>query len=183
MTKAIFIPGNGGGTPKDNWFPYLKNELENLNVKVIASDFPDNDLARAKYWLPFIKRLGADENTILIGHSSGSVAAMRFAEDNKILGSILVGSYHTDIGDEKEKASGYFDKPWDWDKIKQHQEWIIQFSSTDDPWIPIEEPRFIHEKLKTDYHEFTDKGHFGGDYYKPEFPELLEALKEKLINI
>ncbi|HUQ85748.1 MAG TPA: alpha/beta fold hydrolase [Candidatus Limnocylindrales bacterium] len=181
MTKAIFIPGNGGGTPQDNWFPYLKTELENLHVNVIASDFPDSDLARAKYWLPFLKELGADENTILIGHSSGSVAAMKYAENNKILGSVLVGSYYTDTGDEKEKASGYFDTPWNWEAIKQNQKWIIQFASTDDPWIPIAEPRFVHDKLDTEYHEFTDKGHFGGDYHKPEFPELLAALKNKLI--
>ena len=36
--KAIFIPGNGGGTPKDSWFPYLKKELENIGVEVIDED-------------------------------------------------------------------------------------------------------------------------------------------------
>ncbi len=91
MMKAIFIPGNGGGTPKDNWFPYLKRELEKLGITVIDQNFPDSDLARAKYWLPFIKTLGADENTILVGHSSGATAAMCYAEKNKILGSVLVG--------------------------------------------------------------------------------------------
>lgn len=180
MIKAIFIPGNGGGTPKDNWFPYLKKELEKLGITVIDQNFPDSDLARAKYWLPFLKQLGADENTILAGHSSGAIAAMRYAENNKILGSVLVGSYHTDLGNENEKASGYFDKPWEWEKIKNNQKWIIQFSSTDDPWIPIAEPRYIHEKLDSDYHEFTDQGHFGGDYHKPEFPELIDAIKKHL---
>lgn len=180
MIKAIFIPGNGGGTPHDNWFPYLKIELEKLGIKVIDKEFPDNKLAREKYWLPFIKELGADENTILIGHSSGAIAAMHFAEKNKILGSALVGAYHTDLGEESERLSGYFDRPWDWDAIKKNQKWIVQFASTDDPWIPIEETRFIHEKLNTDYHEFTNQGHFGGDYFKETFPELAEAIKEKI---
>lgn len=40
MTKVIFIPGNGGGTPKDNWFPYLKKELSKLEVEIIDQDFP-----------------------------------------------------------------------------------------------------------------------------------------------
>ncbi len=180
MTKVIFLPGNGGGTPHDNWFPYLKEELGKLGLRVIDKNFPDNDIARSKYWLPFIKSLGADEQTILIGHSTGAIAAMRFAEDNKILGSVLVGGYYTDLNDEKEKESEYFDKPWDWQSIKENQKFIIQFNSTDDPWIPIEEARFIHKNLNTEYYEFADKGHFGGDYHKETFPELLAALKKNL---
>ncbi len=182
MIKAIFIPGNGGGTPRDNWFPYLKKELEKLKVQVINEDFPDNNLAREKYWLPFLKELGADENTILIGHSSGAIAAMRFAEKNQILGSCLVGTYYTDLGDEGEKKSGYFNHPWEWQTIKRNQRWIIQFNSINDPWIPIKEARFVHEKLNTKYFEYPDQGHFGGDYYKKTFPELLIAIKEQLMK-
>jgi predicted alpha/beta hydrolase family esterase len=179
MIQAIFLPGNGGGTPKDNWFPYLNKELSKLGMKVIAKDFPDTTLARAKYWLPFIKALGADEQTILIGHSTGAIAAMRYAEKNKILGSVLVGGYYTDLNVKEEKESGYFDTPWDWEAIRTNQKWIIQFNSVDDPWIPITEARFLNKKLKTEYFEFTDAGHFGGDYEKKSFPELLEALKNK----
>lgn len=176
--KIIFIPGNGGGGPNDNWFPYLKKELEKYGVTIIASEFPDNDLAREKYWLPFIKNiLKADKDTILIGHSSGAVAAMRFAENNKILGSVLVGVCYTDLGDEKEKVSGYYNRPWNWKNIKNNQEWIIEFASTDDPFIPIEEPRFIQKKLNSQYYEYTSYGHF---HHIKTFPELLTQLKEKL---
>jgi len=116
----------------------------------------------------------------LIGHSSGAIAAMRFAEESKILGSVLVGSYYTDLGDEIEKQSGYFEKPWNWDTIKNNQQWIVQFSSIDDPWIPIDEPRFVKNKLNSQYYEYETQGHFGGDYYKPTFPELFEAIKNRL---
>ncbi|HUD02709.1 MAG TPA: alpha/beta hydrolase [Candidatus Paceibacterota bacterium] len=182
--KAILIPGNGGGGPKDNWLPYLEHELPKFGIEVINEQFPDAELARKEFWLPFIKKLGADEQTILIGHSSGAVAAMRYAEDNKLLGSILVGACYTDLGYDTEKESHYYDAPWDWDAIKSNQDWIIQFASTDDPFIPIEEARFIHENLDTDYHEYADQGHFGhDDRPKTEFPELLEALKNKLIEV
>lgn len=179
--KVIFIPGNGGGGPNDNWFPYLKREIEKLGIKVVASEFPDNVLAREAYWIPFLKNdLQADEQTVLVGHSSGAIAALRYAEKNKILGSVIVGAYHTDLGLPNEKQSGYFDRPWDWELIRKNQHWIIQFASVNDPWIPIEEARFVHEKLNTEYHEFSDQGHFGGDFYKPEFPELFEALRTRL---
>lgn len=171
--KVIFIPGNGGGSPRDNWFPSLKEELEAVGLTVIAEEFPDKDLARASFWIPFlINELGADENTVLIGHSTGAIAAMKLAERQPILGSVLVGAYHTDLGMEKEKLSGYFDTPWDWENIQRNQQWIALFASQDDPWIPIAESRYIHQQLNCEYHEYKNEGHFGGDYYKPTFPEL-----------
>ena len=179
--KVIIIPGNGGGTPKDNWFPYIMNEFEKLDFMVIAKEFPDSIIAREKYWLPFIKELGADENTILVGHSSGAVAAMRFAEKNKILGSVLVGACYTDLGIDDEKKSGYYNRPWNWKAIKSNQKWIIQFASTDDPFIPIQEARYIHENLNTEYYEYINEGHFGhGNKPKKEFPEIINVVKSKL---
>ena len=179
--KAILMPGNGGGTPEDNWFPYLERELPKLGIIVINKQFPDPILARESYWLPFVKELGADENAILIGHSSGAVAAMRFAETNKILGSVLVGACYTDLGDENERQSGYYNRAWDWQAIKNNQKWIIEFASIDDLFIPIQEARYIHKKLQTEYCEYKDQGHFGhGGSPRLEFPELVEALKSKI---
>lgn len=177
--KAIIIPGNGNDSPYDKWFPYVAEELEKLNIKTINVKFPDPILARKEYWLPFLKKLGADKNTILIGHSSGAVAAMKYAQDNKILGSVLVGVYYTHLDDENEKKSGYFDDPWDWLAIKTNQKWIIEFSSTDDPYIPVEQPRYINEILSTEYYEYADKKHFSEKNYIV-FPELVEAVKKKL---
>lgn len=175
--KAIIIPGNGDTNPEDNWFPWLKTEFEKISIPTTNVKFPDPVLARTEFWLPFIEKLGANENTILIGHSSGAVAAMRFAEEHKILGSVLIGACYTDLGDENEKKSGYYGHPWNWKSIKENQHWIAQFSSTDDPYIPVSEARFIHEQLQTDYHEYTNEGHFGSDRNKKEFPEIIDTIK------
>ncbi len=179
--KAIIIPGNGADKPEDKWFPYVEKELKKLGVTVINVEFPDSMLARAKFWLPFLEKLRADEHTILIGHSSGAIAAMRFAESHKIFGTVLVGAYVSDLGEQSEKISGYFDEPWKWDAIRKNQKWIIQFSSTDDPFIPVAEARKVHEKLQTDYHEYADQGHFGSRNGKVEFPEMIEAIKRKIL--
>jgi len=176
--KIIFLHGNGNSTPEDNWFPYLKQELQALGLTVVARQFPDTDLARSCYWLPFLKdELEANQFSILVGHSSGAIAAMRFAEENKVFASILIGAYYTDLGYENEKASGYFDDPWQWDAIKNNQKWIVQFASKDDAWIPVSEPRFIHEQLDSEYHEFEDQGHFDN---KTTFPQLVAVIKNKL---
>lgn len=175
--KIVLIHGNGGGTSADHWFPQLTKLLRDLGLNVVAKDFPDNQVAHDSIWLPYLKNeIKADENTIIIGHSSGGVAEMRFAEENKIYGSVLVGVNYTDLGDATEKESGYYSRPWNWEKIKANQNWIVQFASKDDPYIPISEPRFIHEKLSSEYYEFNDRGHF----MVTDFPEIFEVLKKKL---
>lgn len=171
--KVIIAPGNGGTWPKDNWFPYVKRRLEAAGIPVVVRRFPDPVLARQRFWLPFLAKLGADRRTVLIGHSSGAVAAMRYAESHQLLGSILVGACHTDLGVESERASGYYGRPWRWDAIRRNQKFIIQFASTDDPFIPIREARFIHRKLATEYYEATDQGHFSSSDGKKEFPEIV----------
>lgn len=54
----------------------------------------------------------------------------------------------------------------------------MQFGSTDDPYIPVEQFRHIHEKLDTDYHGFENRGHFFES--QDTFPEVLEVVKNKL---
>jgi len=181
MKQVVFAPGNGGCTTKELWFPSLQRELESRGIKVIAAEFPDPELARASYWLPFLREeLHVNEDTVIVGHSSGAIAAMRYAEQYPILGSVLVGNYYTHLNMDSEKQSGYFDTPWQWEKIRKNQKWTVIFASQDDPWIPIEEPRFVHQQLQCEYHEFTNQGHFGGDYIKTMFPELTTALLANL---
>ena len=177
--KAILIHGNGGCTAADIWLPYLERELTTLGVQVINRTFPDNVKARASYWLPYLEELGADERTILIGHSSGAVAAMRYAESHRVLGSILVGVCYTDLGDRLEAASGYYRAPWQWQRIRDNQQWIGIFHSTDDPLIPIAEARHVAAQLRSSYFEFTDRGHFNLSH---EFPEALDFIRRQLLT-
>jgi predicted alpha/beta hydrolase family esterase len=176
--KVIIIPGNYNTDIKENWFQDVKKGLEQLGLDVIAENMPDPDLARKQYWLPFIKDKLSSENSILIGHSSGAVAILRYLEENKCKLAILVGVCYTDLGDEHEKKSGYFDSPWAWDKIKNNAEKFIIFASKNDPYIPIAEPLLIKDKIDAEYHEYINEGHFGSDVNKTEFPEIITAVKK-----
>jgi pimeloyl-ACP methyl ester carboxylesterase len=63
--------------------------------------------------------LGPDD--VVVGHSSGALLAMRLLEgERKIKGAVLVACAHTDLGDENERASEYFDLPWQFDKMKNN---------------------------------------------------------------
>ena len=175
--KAILIHGNGGCTAADHWLPWLERQLTALGVDVINHTFPDNLKARAEVWLPYLESLDADQDTILVGHSSGAVAAMRYAETHQLLGSVLVSVCHTDLGDAFEAASGYYREPWQWQRIRENQQWMAIFHSSDDPLIPIAEARHVAAQLKCSYFEFPDRGHF---IDSREFPEALDYIRRKV---
>ncbi len=181
--KIIIIPGNGGShIASDHWYANVAGDLHGRGYVVIAEDMPDPVAAHANIWLPHIQNVyKADENSIIIGHSSGGVAALRYLENHKLFGAIIVGVNHTDLGYDDEKESGYYTDPWDWKTIKENAGWIVQFASSDDPFINIAEPRFIHDQLDTEYFELKDRGHFMIDHNQINntFPEIIEIVETK----
>ena len=72
--------------------------------------------------------------------------------------------------------SGYYNRPWLWEQIKQNTQWIIQFGSTDDPFIPFSEQQQVAEGTAAEFYQFSDKGHF----MSMAFPELINKLLSKL---
>ena len=115
-----------------------------IRAEITVSNFPSPFLAKESEWLPYIRNIIGDrcKETVLIGHSSGALAAMRLMEQMSLKGAILVSAAHTDLGDENEKASGYFDRDWDWKAQVTNTGKIHQFHSQDDHLIPVAEARF-----------------------------------------
>ena len=72
--------------------------------------------------------------------------------------------------------TGYYNRPWKWEQIKHNTQWIIQFGSTDDPFIPFSEQKQVAEGTDAEFQQYSDKGHF----MSMAFPELLKKLMEKL---
>lgn len=174
--RIIFIHGNDTQHWSFGWPPWLKAELEKLGFETFFETMPDSIIARAQYWLPFLHdHVKAGENDVIVGWSSGAVAAMRYAEENKILGSILVSPCYTDTGDELEKQSGYYDNPWQWEKIKANQKNIALVWGDHDPYIAQEEFEFIAQQLNPVRIKIHDDKHFGE---RREFPEIMQYIKD-----
>ena len=88
--------------------------------------------SRHSIWLPFVRdELAADEHSILIGHSSGAVACARYAEKYKVKGICVCAGYDDDLGDATERASGYFDTPWDYRKIQENTQFRVCFAGAE----------------------------------------------------
>ena len=121
-----------------------------------------------------------DEETIVVGHSSGAACALRLMEKRKVGGCLLVSAYDDDLGDEIEKGSGYFSRPFDYKKMRENCPWIVQFHSKDDHLVPVEVGRRVAKGLreaggsgKVEYVERERDGHFQDDEY-PMFEEMVK---------
>lgn len=91
--KVAIIPGNGAGDVfHANWYGWAHKQINKMeNVSCDLRNMPDPITAKESIWIPFMReQMECDENTVIIGHSSGAEAAMRFAEKYKVKGIILV---------------------------------------------------------------------------------------------
>lgn len=170
--RVVLIPGMGCSPVAEcNWYSWFaKKILKNPSIhECIVRDFPDPYECKESIWIPFVlNEIGMDENTILVGHSSGAACVMRLLETDQlqskpIQGAILVAAAHTDLGLEEEINSQYFNRPWDWEKMKKGARKIVLFHGDDDELIPVQEARYIAEKMhgaNFEYHEMKGMSHF-----------------------
>ena len=169
MLRVAIVPGNGcDNIANANWYSWLAERLRASNrfSEVACRTMPDPHAARRSIWLPFmLSTLGcADPSTIVVGHSSGAVAAMRLLQDTKLAGAVLVSSCHTDLGDAGEQAAGYYPPgggPWEWSKIRENAAGnIVVLHSDDDPFIPVSEAQFVADSLQVPLHVKPGRSHF-----------------------
>ena len=195
---VIICPGNGcTNIRRSNWYGTLYDCLVAKDIPCICENFPDPNHARRDRWIPFIRSLAEKEqtddptNVILIGHSSGAQAALRYSEEYAVKGCVLVSATYSDLGDAHERASGYYPQPkisgsskdddggdeesnpYQFDKMKQNCKHWIQFHSDNDPFIPLYEAEKIRDGLglTNNYHMLSGRSHFF-DYSE----ELLESV-------
>ena len=77
---------------------------------------------------------------ILVGHSSGAQAILRYTEQYPVYASVLVSATYSDLGDAHERMSGYYpqkqgdkENAYLFNEMKKICRYGIQFHSDDDP--------------------------------------------------
>jgi uncharacterized protein len=190
MKPSILIcPGNGcTNIRSSNWYGTLHDQLIQAGIPSICENFPDPYAARRSIWVPHMRQLIEDKcedpsNVILVGHSSGAQAVLRYTELYSCQAAVLVSATYTDLGDEGERASGYYPS---WKNGKEENPYLFQtitsncniwhqFHSDDDPFIPLDEAERIRDGLGlTDdfYHMLPGRSHF----FEP-FEELFDVIQ------
>lgn len=181
MTKRVFIVHCWDGTPEDNWYPWLKAELEKRGFEVHVPEMPDTETPTIDAWVPFLKQqVGTvDENTFFIGHSVGCQTILRYLQtENKVGGILFVAGWFNLIPEViKEEGAEEIAKPWietpiDTEKLKENQITII--FSDNDPYVPQSDAKLFEEKLNAKVVMQHDQGHFTADDGCTELPVALE---------
>ena len=179
--RVVVIPGMGcTPTATSNWYGWFQAEMQRRSHECVLRDFPDPYGCKESVWVPFVLNdIGVDDDTVIVGHSSGAACAMRLLEQNlNLRGAVLVAAAHTDLGDEAERRSEYFNRPWDWETMKKGARNIVCFHGTDDHLIPVSEARHIAEMMEGgsfEYMEMDGKSHF----FRP-WQELLDVMDQKM---
>jgi uncharacterized protein len=172
--RIVYVHGNGTSHWSSPWAVWMKTQLEKNNFPTFFETMPDSVIARSEYWLPFLKEhVQVGENDVILGWSSGAVAAMRYAETYKIKGSVLVSGGYTNLGDELEIQSGYYQGPWNWKAIRANQDKIALVYGDDDPYIPQSEFEYIASQLQPTILKVKEGKHF---IERETFPEVLEYI-------
>ena len=188
MKKRVFIIHGWEGYPEENWFPWLKKELEAKSFDVFVPQMPDADNPRIKKWIPKISKIvgTADVDTYFVGHSMGCQAITRYletlSEGVKIGGVIFVAGFFkrlTGLGEEpnfEEVEREWLGTPLDLEKAKNHLSESVAIFSDDDPYVPLDNIDDFRDKLKSKIIIQRKMNHFSGNWAITELPVVLEEL-------
>jgi hypothetical protein len=164
------------------WYRSVCTALTAAGVECVLRAMPDPVQAHMSNWLPFMeKELQIDAHTICIGHSTGAVAALRYAETHQVHAIVLLAGYDNDLQSPHERASGYFESPFRYSAIAANTRVQHVFLGVDDLFVPIREQRGMLQRLKTYSsrvvpHEFPKAGHF----MMRSLPELTAVILETI---
>lgn len=171
------------GNPEENWFPWLKKELEKKKHEVIVPKFPTPIGQTLESWLKVMKqyedKIGPD--TVLIGHSLGAAFILNYLEqiDKEIRASILVAGYHENIENPFKKLNKTFvGRKFAWNRIAENCEEFIVMGSDNDEYIPESITRRLAFNLDAELHIIAKGGHLNADAGYKKFPFLLEIIEK-----
>lgn len=181
--KVILIHGKNTG-PTQKWYPWFGNSIEEMGHEYIAPRLPKSADPIIDEWLSEIDKTNPSEDSILVGHSRGGVAILRWLEqllpERRVKKVILIATNSGRLKDraiQHESNFGFYTKGgYDFEKIKTHCDDFVVFHSKDDQWVPFSAGEFNSEGLSAKFLVFEDRGHFGKSL--KEIPELLQEINK-----
>jgi leucyl-tRNA synthetase len=120
--RYVILHGYKSG-PDKHFHPWLKDKLEALGNEVIVPELPNADDPDISEQVAYVKEnIELTEDTILVGHSLGTIVAMKLLEnlDHSVRSTYLIAPYvDTDFADGKTR--GYEDTTeWSFDMDAIH---------------------------------------------------------------
>lgn len=160
-----------------HWIPWLKKELLAKGIKTEAPLMPSP-------WEPDYEKFKAEfekydvtENTILVGHSCGTIFLIRWLGETKrkVAKLILVAPWVIADKDNESRVA-FYEHPID-EAIKLRVKYIVLFTADDEEKDGKKSVEIIHQAIGGEVIELKGRGHYTmGDMGTTEFPEVLEVV-------
>ena len=188
MYKRVYIIHGWEGYPEENWFPWLKHELEARDFEVHVPQMPEAESPRIQKWIPALTQIvkNPDEDTYLVGHSMGCQAIARdletLPEGAQIGGGIFVAGFFKRLPGRGEESdyeaveNDWLKTPISLEKVKSHLNKSAAIFSDDDPYVPLDNQDDFRDKLKSKIIIQHKMNHFSGNWGITELPIVLEEL-------
>lgn len=190
MPPRAFIIHGYLSFPEEAWLPWMKRSLEEKGYEVALPAMPQPAHPVIQEWIEFIARLVGepDDSTVLVGHSMGVQAVLRYLETvgatGKAVGKTLLvaGSFPvardaTAVGNVPDVLVPWFTTGVDARAVKRAAGACTIILAENDPFIDV--PQAI-----TTFRQLLDPkivllptgGHFNEDDRLTELPEALATL-------
>lgn len=191
--KKVYLVHCWEGTSNDGWYPWLANELNNDNTKVIKFDMPNTSNPNIEEWVSTLnsKVENLNYDTYFIGHSIGCQTIMRYLESKEVckIGGILFVAPWLEllpeaVADEESYniALPWINTPIDFDKIKQFSNNINCMFSSNDYFVSLDQEKEFKNKLNANTYVVENKGHISQDDNIFELQEILDLSTTMLKN-
>lgn len=178
--NALLLHGTNG-SPDSNWLLWLKNHLAWRGYSVAAPQLPNPEAPDVDRYWEALKEYPYDERTVVVGHSSGGVMALKILErlpPAQQLGHIwTLGAFHHN--EDAFGCAGLFKSEWDWAAIKARKTPIEIWWAPDDIYIKKDQIDLLCAGLGVEPRVFDEGyGHFNTEVSPRfrQFPELAQAI-------
>ena len=180
MNNFIIFHGTNG-SPEENWFPWLKAELEAKGHRVYVPALPTPEGQTVDEWMSACKTqlpsFSADNDITLIGHSAGATFLLHFLEamDIKALRSIFISPVMDEINIEEYDVlnHSFIEHDFDWNVIKSRAGEVNVLHGDNDPYVPLEQAHRLSADLGVQTTVIKNGGHLNSESGYTDFPMLL----------
>lgn len=180
--RAILMHGKDTD-PTQKWYPWFRKVVEDAGLEFNAPTLPNANDPKIEEWVQELQKLNPDEETILVGHSRGGVAILRWLEqkESKPVRKVILAATNSGFLKNKavpeENGNGFYTASgYDFDAIREKCNEFVVLHSRDDAWVPFSHGEENAAGLRAKFLMFDDRGHFGRDV--GEIPELLEEVRQ-----
>ena len=183
MKNALILHGTGADH-SSNWFEWLKQQLEVEGYNVWLPDLPNAGKPNTERYNDFLlanKGFVFNDETVIIGHSSGAVEIFALLEalpdSIQVKACYLVSAFKDDLG--WDSLTELFTEAFNFDVIKDKSKKFVFFHSDNDPYCPMEHAEYLCSKVGGELIVIKGQGHFNLENSPKytQFAELFEEIK------